>query len=162
MNYFELFNLPIAPSVDKSSLSKTYFELQKKYHPDFFSGSDENEKEEVLQQSASVNRAYKIFQDPERTLEYFLQMTGIIVVDEKYNLPPDFLIEMMEINEGLNGNEAESLKEVKAFEEKLKEDVRPIVENYTAGNIDGADMEKLKSYYYRRKYLKRILDRLAD
>lgn len=162
MNYFELFGLPVAPTIDKSRLSKTYFELQKKFHPDFFSGSDENEKDDMLQQSATVNKAYKTFQDPERTIEYFLQVTGLIVPDEKYSLPADFLMEMMEINEGLIENEQESMKAVDSFEEKLKDDVKPILENYSAGNVDGADMEKLKSYYYRRKYLKRILDRLAD
>ena len=71
-------------------------------------------------------------------------------------------MEMMEINEGLAENEESSLKAVEILEETLKEDVKPVLENYSAGNVSGADMEKLKSYYYRRKYLKRILDRLAD
>ncbi len=35
MNYFELFEIPVSFQVDKASLSKKYFELQKKYHPDF-------------------------------------------------------------------------------------------------------------------------------
>ena len=162
MNYFELFDLPVAPTIDKSGISKKYFELQKKYHPDFFSAADEGEKDEVLQQSASINKAFKIFENPERTIEYFLQLSGLIVPDEKYNLPADFLMEMMEINEGLVENEESSLKTVEILEETLKEHVKPILENYSAGNVSGADMEKLKSYYYRRKYLKRILDRLAD
>ncbi len=162
MNYFELFDLPVAPTIDKSSLSRKYFELQKKFHPDFFSGADENEKEAMMQQSAAVNKAYKIFQDPERTIEYFLQATGLISEDEKYELPPDFLMEVMELNEELTENEAGALKAVSVFEEDLAGEVKDIIQNYSTGNVDGADMEKLKSYYYRRKYLKRILDRLAD
>lgn len=162
MNYFELFDLPVAPTIDKSSLSKKYFELQKKFHPDFFSGADENEKDDMLQQSAAVNKAYKIFQDPDRTIEYFLQATGLITMDEKYNLPADFLMEMMELNEELTENEAGALKAITEFEEKLKAEVKHILQNYSTGNVVGADMQKLKSYYYRRKYLKRILDRLAD
>ena len=162
MNYFELFDLPLAPTVDKSILSKKYFELQKKFHPDFFSNSEENEREEMLQQSASVNKAYKTFQNPDLTIEYFLQTTGLITPDEKYNLPADFLMEMMEVNEGLTEDEPGTLKVVAEFQEKLREDIKHILENYSTGSVDGADMEKLKSYYYRRKYLKRILDRLAD
>lgn len=162
MNYFELFDLPVAPTVDRSRLSKTYFDLQKRFHPDFFSGSDDNEKDEMMQQSADVNKGYKTFQDAERTIEYFLQVTGLIASDEKYNLPADFLMEMMEINEALTEDEAAAITQVQAFEEKLREEVKPILENYSAGNVDGADMAKLKSYYYRRKYLKRILDRLHD
>lgn len=162
MNYFELFDLPLAPTIDRSSLSKKYFELQKEYHPDFFSGSDENERENMLQQSATINKAFKVFQNPDRTIEYFLKVTGLIVDDEKYNLPPDFLMDMMEINEGLTENEEATLKLVDSFKEKLQLDVKPILENYSAGNVDGADMDKLKSYYYRHKYLQRILDRLVD
>lgn len=162
MNYFELFDLPVAPTVDKSSLSKKYFELQKKFHPDFFSGSEDDEKEDMLQRSAAVNKGYKTFQDPQKTIEYFLQVAGLITEDEKYNLPADFLMEMMEINEELTENESQALKTVAAFEEKLEHDVKHILQNYSKGTIDGSDMEKLKSYHYRRKYLKRILDRLAD
>lgn len=162
MNYFELFGLPVAPCVDKSSIARKYFELQKKYHPDFHSHSNEAEKEHVLQQSASINKGFKIFQDPDKTIEYFLQTTGLIETDEKYNLPPDFLMEIMEINEAFTEDEALATKQVEAYEERLWEDVKPLIQNYSAGNTDGADLQKLKAYYYKKKYLKRILDRLGD
>lgn len=162
MNYFELFGLPVAPTVDKSSIPKTYFELQKKYHPDFFSNAGDNEKEEVLQQSAAVNKAFKIFLDTEKTIEYFLQTIGLLETGEKYNLPPGFLMEMMEINEAFTEDENLATKQVSAYEEKLWEEVKPIIQNYSAGNTDATDLQKLKAYYYKKKYLKRILDRLAD
>ena len=63
MNYFELFELPVAPRVDKSSLARKYFELQKRYHPDFFSNASEDDREAALQKSAAINKAYNIFQD---------------------------------------------------------------------------------------------------
>ena len=162
MNYFDLFGLPVAPSIDKSTIAKTYFTLQKKYHPDFFSHADENEKEEILQQSAAINKAFKTFQSPERTLEYFLQTTGLIEKDEKYSLSPDFLMEMMEINEALAEDEAAARDQVAAYEKKLWDEVQPIIDNYQAGNFSDGDLQKLKAYYYKQKYLKRILDRLAD
>lgn len=162
MNYFELFGLPLAPSIDKSVIAKKYFELQKKYHPDFYSHADDNEKEEVLQQSASVNKAFKTFQDPDRTLQYFLQTTGLIEPDEKFDLPPEFLMEMMDINEALTENEAAAAKQVQAYEEKLWEEVKHIILNYHMADTDGADLQKLKAYYYKKKYLRRILDRLGD
>ena len=42
MNYFELFNLPVTLKVDKSQLAKKYFELQKQFHPDFFTQASED------------------------------------------------------------------------------------------------------------------------
>ena len=48
MNYFELFGLPVSFKIDKSKLALKYFELQKKYHPDFFANGTEHEQEEAL------------------------------------------------------------------------------------------------------------------
>ena len=36
MTHFDLFELPITLKVDSSGLSKQYFALQRKYHPDRF------------------------------------------------------------------------------------------------------------------------------
>src|SRR5687768_10305060 len=101
MNYFELFDLPLGPVVNKQALNKKYIELQKKYHPDFNADLDDRDKELNLIQSADVNKAYKIFRDEDKTLEYFLTLTGIAETDEKYDLPKEFLMEMMELNEAL-------------------------------------------------------------
>ena len=46
MNYFELFEIPVSLSVSGKEVQLKYFELQKKYHPDFFSNADENEQDE--------------------------------------------------------------------------------------------------------------------
>jgi molecular chaperone HscB len=163
MNYFELFDLPMAPVVDKSLLSKKYFELQKKYHPDFFTNETEVEKEAVLQQSADINKAYKIFQHKEKTIEYFLRQKNIIATDEKYNLPPDFLMEMMELNEALDEANPESTAEkVAAYETQLYKEIEPILLNNADANDSPVNLEKLKAYYYKKKYLERILERLSD
>lgn len=163
MNYFELFGLPQAPAVDKSLLAKKYFELQKAFHPDFFTQASETEKEQALEQSAAINKAFNIFQSQEKTIEYFLQTTGLIETDEKYSLPPAFLMEMMEINEALTeGSEADVIQQVEAYEAELGEEIRPIIENYQPAVTAEGSLLKLKEYYYKKKYLKRILDRLDD
>lgn len=163
MNYFELFGLPQAPSVNKSLLAKKYFELQKENHPDFFTQGTEAEREDALEQSAAINKAFGIFQQEEKTIEYFLQMIGLVETDEKYNLPPDFLMEMMEINEALTEEDGEGvIKRVNDLETALFENIKPVISNYNAATTSEDDLLKLKEYYYKKKYLKRILDRLGD
>src|SRR6478736_8123030 len=102
MNYFELFGFPEAPVIDKKLLAEKYFALQKQNHPDFFTQSTEAEQENSLQQSADINKAFTTFQNEDKTLEYFLRLKGVVETDEKYPLPPGFLMEMMEINETLD------------------------------------------------------------
>ena len=162
MNYFELFGFPVSPRVDKTLVSQKYFELQKINHPDFFTQATEAEKEDALQQSAAINKAFTIFQNDEKTIEYFLQEQGVIQTDEKYQLPPDFLMEMMELNETLTEKDGVTLAEEMAdIERPLLEEIKPILEK-SATDMDDSELEKLKAYYYKKKYLKRILARLGD
>jgi molecular chaperone HscB len=163
MNYFELFGLPPAPSVDKTLIAKKYFDLQKENHPDFFTQGTETEQEDALEVSAAINKGFQVFQNDEQTIEYFLQTKGLIESNEKYNLPPDFLMEMMEINEVLTEEDpGEINKRVNDYGAALFSAVRPIIETYNPAATSEADLLKLKDYYYKKKYLKRILDRLAD
>jgi molecular chaperone HscB len=161
MNYYELFELPIAPIVNKMGISKKYFELQKKFHPDFFTNETEEDKENALAQSAAINKGFNIFSNKEKTLEYFLQLKGIIATDEKYNLPPDFLMEMMELNEGFD-EEADIEAKVGAYEHALLLEIEPLLSAENTALLAENDFQKLKAYYYKKKYLKRILERLDD
>jgi molecular chaperone HscB len=163
MNYFELFNLPVSLQVDKQALSKKYFELQKQYHPDFFTQQDEADQKEALEKSSLVNKALKILQNPDQTIQYVLQLKGLLTENEKYNLPPGFLMEMMELNEKLDDADIDTFKqEVDLLETDLKNEVKDIIENYKDENISTEMLLKIKEYYFKKKYLHRILDRLDD
>ncbi len=163
MNYFDLFGIPITLKVDKSALAKKYFELQREFHPDFFTQADETDQQLALEQSAQINKGLKILQQQHTTIQYVLQLRGLVSEEEKYSLPPDFLMEMMELNEKLVEEDAESLKkEVAQFEDSLYEQVKDIIENYQNDSISVEKLQKLKEYYFKKKYLQRILDRIAD
>lgn len=163
MNYFELFGLPVSPVVNRAELAKKYFELQKQYHPDYFTKSGEHEQEQALELSTAINKAFTIFQNEEKTLEYFLQLSGTLVADEKYNLPPDFLMEMMDLNEMLPElPELEIRNRVQSYGNLLAEEIKPYLQELQPGSNTSQTTEKLKEYYYKKKYLKRILDRLPD
>ena len=158
MNYFELFELPISFKIDRSKLAQKYFELQKKYHPDFFAKGTEHEQEQALEISSQLNKALKIFKHPDQTIKYVLQLKELLEEEEKYKLPPAFLMEMMELNEELSENSAQQIQEL---ENQLYNGVQTIIENYDDATASTADLLKLKEYYFKKKYLQRILDRLA-
>ncbi|MBC7867997.1 MAG: Fe-S protein assembly co-chaperone HscB [Gloeobacteraceae cyanobacterium ES-bin-316] len=162
MNYFELFDFAVAPRIDKSLVAQKYFALQKNNHPDFFTQATEAEQEHALQQSAEINKAFAVFQDEDKTIEYFLQQKEVIQTDEKYQLPNEFLLEMMELNETLLEKDGVTLaKEMADIEKPLLDEILPVLEQ-AEPNYDTASLEKLKAYYYKKKYLKRILARLGD
>ena len=164
MNYFELFEMPISLTVDKKYTQDKYFELQKKFHPDFFSNENEEEQDAVLEKSSMINKAYKLFQNENETMKYVLQLKNLLEDEEKYQLPPEFLAEMMELNESLMEVDDSSLEEaqtkISQLEKHLYDKVQNIFEYYSEDNTTGEQLLQVKDYYYKKKYLNRILERL--
>lgn len=168
MNYFELYGLPILMKVDISDIKKKFYELSRRYHPDFHVQSDEARQADVLDKSADVNKAYKVFQNTDDTIKYVLQLKDLIHDEEKYELDPEFLMEVMDINEELmeleTGADKEALErtllKTKDLLTQIYNDVAPIVENYQEGATTEKELLQVKAYYYKKKYLQRILDKI--
>jgi len=167
MEYFELFDMPISLVVDTKAVTKKYYELSKKFHPDNFSLSDNDKQEKALAMSSKINNAKKVLSNSHKRLEYILKQKEIIVDGEKHQLPPMFLGEMMEINETLmelefdpNPKAKEKIKtEVSQQTAKLFEDVKPYFEAEIV-EINAENSKVLKDYYYKKKYLARIEEKL--
>jgi molecular chaperone HscB len=164
MNYFELFEIPIQLKVDKTQLTKKYFELSRKYHPDFFTNAAEEEKIMTLERSASLNKALKTFQHPDETIKYVLQLKGLLQDEEKYELPKDFLMEVLEINELLMDDAGKTglPTRIAQLQSDIYEPVKEIVEGYQEGITSEKELLLVKEYYYKKKYIDRIMKELKD
>lgn len=159
MKYFELFEIPVTLGVDTKALTRRFFELQKKYHPDFFGQATDAEKEEALELSSMVNKAWKTFQSQEETVKYVLTEKGLLEEEEKFQLPPDFLMEVMELNElKMDGvDDATIDARVKGLQNEIAADVAGILQHYSEATHSEADLLKVKEWYYKKKYLDRLL-----
>jgi len=166
MTYFELFDIPVQLHVNTALLSKRFFELSKKYHPDYFATESEELQAEALEKSALLNKAWKTFQSTDATMKYVLQEKELLQEEEKYELPPEFLMEVMDINEALMDADEPAVKEslkttIKNFQEEIYAPVKEIVENYKDGVTTEKELLQVKEYYFKKKYLHRINDQLA-
>lgn len=170
MNYFELYGFPLSFRVDQAVLKKQFYALSRQYHPDFFTRSGAAEQAEVLEKAAMVNRAYKTFSTEDGTMQYLLELKGMIEPEEKFQLDPIFLAEVMEINEGLMELEMDPEMQALAARENethkllkiIYDEVEPVLANYQEGTTTEKELLQVKEYYYRKKYLKRILDKIAS
>jgi molecular chaperone HscB len=97
MNYFELYELPIQLKVDAVILKQKFYILSRKYHPDL--PKSEYEQTRVVEISSIVNKAFKTFSNLNETIKYVLQLKELLIEEEKYELSPIFLMEMMELSE---------------------------------------------------------------
>lgn len=167
MNIFELFSLPVSLKVNQAEVLKTYYALCRQYHPDQFTLSGENEQAQAEQMTAQVNQAKQILDDPHKRLEYLLHEANQLPNDEKYALSPLFLAEMMDINEALMDLDVEEDKpkkdQIHQAVLQQQEALLKTVRHYFEADVfspSADDYASLKDYYYKRKYLQRILDKL--
>ena len=163
MNYFELFGLPIGFQVDTQKLRAAFMEIQKATHPDKFAQGDPEEQEAALEQSSLANKGYTLLNQKERILPYVLEILGILKPDEKYALEPDFLMEMMELNEAWMDADDETAKQaiinqVEQIKTALYAPIQTYMEMDQIDTISQEAMLQIKDYYYKKKYLDRILE----
>ena len=170
MTYFELFNIPVSLLVDTYSIKKRFYELSRKYHPDFFSNASNEEQEDALEMSALLNKALNVLSNRDETIKYVLQLKGLLEEDEKYQLPNDFLMDVMDINEQLmdakmDGDEEQlqaSKQQIANLQTEIYEPVKNIVENYQEGVTSQKELLQIKKYYFQKKYLDRMLSGMSS
>ena len=165
MTYFELFEIPVQLKVDVAALSKKFFALSKKYHPDYFASESGAAQAEALEKSALLNKAWKTFQNQDATIKYVLQEKGFLEEEEKYELPPAFLMEVLEINEQLMDIDETNIRKLESrinqLQSEIYEPVKEIVESYDDAVTTEKELLQVKEYYYKKKYLDRIRQQLA-
>ncbi len=163
MNYFELFGLPIAFKADTNQLRTAFMNMQRASHPDRFAQGTELEQETALEQSAIANKGFTLLNNKELLLPYVLEITGHILPDEKYSLAPDFLMEMMELNEGWMDADSQEAKQtildqINTLKNEIYSPIQAYLEASSIDSIPEEAMLQIKDYYYKKKYLDRILE----
>ena len=167
MNYFELFGIPVQFKPDPLIVKKKFYELSRKYHPDFYSQAAGEKQAEVLETSSMVNKAYKTFMDEDATMRYILKLHGLLEEEEKYALDKEYLMEVLELNELLMEADADDevamlniKRKTELIRNALYDDIKPILEHYQEGVTSEKELLQVKDYYFKKKYLRRILDKI--
>lgn len=95
---FAFYGIQVSFFPDEAALRKTFLELSRKHHPDFFP-YDTPEHEEALHYSDLNNKAYQVLGSFDSRLKFILEHHGLLVEGEKNILPQDFLLEMLDLND---------------------------------------------------------------
>ncbi len=163
-NYFVFYGLPVSFEPDLNALKQQFYAYSKQFHPDFFAQESEDVQMQVLELSTFNNKAYKTLSHFDKRMKYVLELRGLLEENEKYQLPPSFLMEMMDINEALMELQMEpdvdalqkKKEEVAQIEANLLTEITPILAAYDENTTSEAELLKVKAYYYQKKYLSRI------
>jgi molecular chaperone HscB len=168
MNYFDFFDIPVSFSVDEAALRSKWLRNSRQYHPDFHTQADDAAQAAMLEQSSRNNEAYRVLSDPDLRMGHVLAcMDALPEEGASPPMPQDFLMEMMDINEALMELEFgpdsaiydQALADVERVEEDLQASVQPLLQGWSPDS-EAADLESIRIYYFKRKYLLRIKEKL--
>lgn len=171
-DYFAFYGLPVSFNPDAALIKQKFYELSKRYHPDFYINESEEKQAEVLELSTVNNKAYQVLNDPFKRLHYILELKGVLVEGENYSLPQEFLMDMMDINEALMDLQLEpdavrlsALKaDVSGVEQGIIDEIASLTAKFDEQDGDGQSdsLAAIKDLYYRNKYLQRIRDSIKS
>lgn len=167
-DYFALFGLPRRYGLDGAALKNKFLELSRKFHPDFYAGKSEQERELARDNSAYLNAAFRTLADPIKRAEYLLACRAR---GYRVNLvPPQELFEEIltagELLESaqLTADEASTLRETgRAFAVRRAERIDSLTGLFDR-LLDGDDAAKaeVENRLNEIKYLRTIGDRIEQ
>ncbi|KAJ7993711.1 hypothetical protein DPEC_G00257510 [Dallia pectoralis] len=159
-SYFQIMDCDQTFALDTQRLQKRYLELQRTLHPDNY--SQKTVKEQVFSeyQSALVNKAYRTLLKPLSRGLYMLELQGVLLEEgSDPGADPTFLMELMEINEALDG--ARSQKETDKIGAATKEKLKDLTERIEASLRKG-ELQAAKALLVQMKYFANIEERVKE
>ena len=168
MNYFELYDIPVSFIIDKALLKKKFIALSREYHPDFYTDASEEEQNRVLDLSTLTNEAYKVLSKDDMLIPYVLEMYGKGTVAGNNDIPNEFLMEMMDLNEQLMDIEMDEdlvaknriKEEILDIRRQLEQEMQQWKEDFEKDSSKISILERIKEVYLKLKYINRIENRL--
>jgi molecular chaperone HscB len=170
-DYFAFYGLPETFQPDAAALKHLYYAKSRETHPDFHATTSPENQAEMLRQATLNTDAYRTLSDPDKCMAYILRTHGLLEEGKQEQLPADFLMDMMDLNEQLMDLEMEPdpavqatvAAEVTALADTLDAGIEPVLVGYEGLPADyrPAALQQIRTYYLKKRYLLRIQQQVA-
>ncbi|HPE98249.1 MAG TPA: iron-sulfur cluster co-chaperone HscB C-terminal domain-containing protein, partial [Chitinophagales bacterium] len=122
------------------------------------------EQAAALDRSTRITNAYNVLRDEEKRMKYILMQKGLLEEEARVQLRPEFLMEMMDLNEAMamadGEDEKDSLrKQIEGIRQELLEIVSPALDAFDQ-NGDESQLSEVVDFYHKQRYLVRLLEQL--
>ena len=158
LDYYTLFGFQRTFEIDMRELSSRFKELQKQVHPDKFAQADSVDLALSEKWAALINDGYKLLMKPLPRAIYILELVGYPLEENVIEMDPDFLSEIMELNEEvMEAGETE----IKLLADRTKSKIEEYVELIDI-LITNEEYEKAREEVAHMKYYSNVLDKIFE
>jgi molecular chaperone HscB len=162
-DYFGFFDLPHDLAIDLKDLEKRFYALSRELHPDKFARRSEAEREKALDDSATLNDAYRTLRDPIRRALYLLKREGFDIGEQgSKDVPPELLEEMFELNMAIEEADAPQLEASLQRFEKMRGAIDSELQSKFAvwdASHSREALSAIRGVLNRRKYITNLIDK---
>ena len=162
---FDILGVPASFDVDGAKVRQAWLALSGRLHPDRVEAGAEPDAE-IARRTAELNRARRILDDPEERACALLARLGGASSEDDKSLPPTFLMEIMEVRQGLEaaqaaGGDVESFREWAVDQRKdLQDRLRGLFDRAMRNDQESLAEIRLELNVWR--YLERMLEQIDD
>ena len=102
MDYYRALGLDPKLQLNLNELQQLFYGRSRELHPDRFARAEASVREAALQDSSTLNDAYRTLREPLQRAEYFLKHRGFDISEQgTKEVPPELLEEVFELNMAL-------------------------------------------------------------
>jgi len=162
-DYFEFFDLPHNLAIDLKDLEKRFYSLSRELHPDRFARRSEAERERALEDSATLNDAYRTLRDPIARSLFLLKLEGFDIGEQgSKDVPPELLEEMFELNMAIEEADAPqleaSLRRFEKMRDALDSELQAKFAEWDVNHTREA-LGAIRGVLNRRKYITNLIEK---
>jgi molecular chaperone HscB len=158
IDYFAFLDIPRAFFPDEGMIRARYLANSRQWHPDVHTRGLEGSRDKAEELAGINNQAFSTLMHFDRRLEHLLALEGFLPEEGQAQLPQDFLMDMMEVNEELMELAMEDDPDKRrAITHRLEEMERDLLEAVTpimaAFDRNGSgDLKVVRDYLLKRRY----------
>ncbi|MCC6680349.1 MAG: Fe-S protein assembly co-chaperone HscB [Phycisphaeraceae bacterium] len=159
---FTLLGLPPRFDLDEADLHARYLSAAARNHPDRF--TDPLEQAEAADRAALLNDAYRTLSDPEQRANALLRVLGGSAKEDDNTLPPDLLMDMMDVRERMEdaiaSSDTTALSELRTWaDQQRKSHLERIAALFAASP---PDLKQVRIELNALRYFERMIEQMPE
>lgn len=161
-NFFDIFGLPEAYSINSDALSNRYRQLLRQFHPDRFANKPQRDRLRAVQWAATINQAFSTLKSPLKRAQYLLELQGLGGTNEStVNNDPGFLMEQMELREALAEvrSDSDPFAAVEALRDRIEREYADLQSEF-AHHYDTKAYAKALEVVAKMQFFAKLLDEI--